>query len=49
MTAWGICFRPSAASQDGKVSLHRLGQFIRARTPEAAPNLDFGRNAKRGG
>ena len=44
----GHLFQASAASQDGKVSLHRLGQFIRARTPEAAPNLDFGRNAKRG-
>jgi monoterpene epsilon-lactone hydrolase len=37
------------ASQDAKVSLHRLGQFIRARTPETAPNIDFSKTAKRGG
>jgi acetyl esterase/lipase len=38
----------ASASQDAKVSLHRLGQFVRARTPELAPNVDFGGNAKRG-
>ncbi|HXJ01497.1 MAG TPA: alpha/beta hydrolase fold domain-containing protein [Micropepsaceae bacterium] len=38
----------AAASQDAKVSLHRLGQFIRARTPEAAPNLNLNKSAKRG-
>jgi monoterpene epsilon-lactone hydrolase len=36
------------ASQDAKVSLHRLGQFIRTRTPETAPNIDFSKSAKRG-
>jgi monoterpene epsilon-lactone hydrolase len=38
----------AAGTQDAKVSLHRLGQFIRARTPEAAPNLDVSKSAKRG-
>jgi acetyl esterase/lipase len=44
----GHLFQAQAASQDAKVSLHRLGQFIRARTPELAPNVDFGGSAKRG-
>jgi acetyl esterase/lipase len=44
----GHLFQASAASQDAKVSLHRLGQFIRARTPELAPNVELGGNAKRG-
>jgi hypothetical protein len=45
----GHVFQASAASQDAKVSLHRLGQFVRARTPEtAASNVDFGGSAKRG-
>jgi acetyl esterase/lipase len=34
-------------SQDAKVSLHRFGQFIRARTPEAAADLDLGKSVKR--
>jgi monoterpene epsilon-lactone hydrolase len=37
----------TTGSQDAKVSLQRLGQFIRARTPEEAPNLDLKRNTKR--
>jgi epsilon-lactone hydrolase len=44
----GHLFQALAASQDAKVSLHRIGQFIRARTPETAPNVDFGESAKGG-
>ena len=36
----GHLFQAAPGSQDAKVSLHRLGQFVRARTPDLAPNVD---------
>jgi acetyl esterase/lipase len=42
-------FQASGSSSEAKVSLNRLGQFIRARTPEAAPRLELSKSAKRGG
>jgi acetyl esterase/lipase len=42
-------FQASGSSSEAKVSLNRLGQFIRARTPEAAPRLELTKAAKRGG
>jgi acetyl esterase/lipase len=41
-------FQSSGSSSEAKVSLNRLGQFIRARTPEAAPRLELSKSAKRG-
>jgi monoterpene epsilon-lactone hydrolase len=44
----GHLFQASTGSSEGKVSLNRMGQFIRARASEATHGLDFSRNAKRG-
>jgi hypothetical protein len=38
----------TGAASEAKVSLNRLGQFIRARTPETERNLDFSKALKRG-
>ena len=35
MTAWAICSRPTSGRMKRKVSLARLGQFIRAKTAAA--------------
>jgi epsilon-lactone hydrolase len=41
-------FQASAVANEAKVSLNRLGQFIRARASEAVHGLDFSKNVKRG-
>ena len=41
-------FQALPDASEAKVSLNRLGQFIRARTTESAPSLDLGKSAKRG-
>jgi acetyl esterase/lipase len=41
-------FQISGTASEAKVSLNRLGQFIRARTPETERNLDFSKTLKRG-
>ena len=42
------CFQAYPSIPESKVSLARLGQFIRARVPEQSENLDFSKSAKRG-
>jgi acetyl esterase/lipase len=39
-------FQAISTSNDAKVSLNRLAQFVRARTPEATPKLDLGKSVK---
>ncbi|HYK81111.1 MAG TPA: alpha/beta hydrolase [Micropepsaceae bacterium] len=41
-------FQMAGTASEAKVSLNRLGQFIRARTPETESNLDFSKALKRG-
>lgn len=41
-------FQAVGTSNDAKVSLNRLAQFIRARTPEAVPKVDSSRSVKTG-
>jgi epsilon-lactone hydrolase len=41
-------FQASVSGSDAKVSLNRIGQFIRARAAEAAHGLDLGKSSKRG-
>ena len=41
-------FQMSGTASEAKISLNRLGQFIRARTPETESNLDFSKTLKRG-
>jgi acetyl esterase/lipase len=44
----GHLFQASAGSTDAKVSINRMGQFIRARASESAHGLDFSKSVKRG-
>jgi|SRR5579871_1257562 len=39
-------FQAVGTSSDAKVSLNRLAQFVRARTPDSAPKLDLNKRAK---
>jgi acetyl esterase/lipase len=39
-------FQAVGTSSDAKVSLNRLAQFVRARTPDSAPKLDLSKRAK---
>ena len=39
-------FQAIGTSADAKVSLNRLAQFVRARTPDAAPKVDLTKSAK---
>ena len=41
-------FQVTGTASEAKISLTRLGQFIRARTPETEHNLDFSKALKRG-
>jgi acetyl esterase/lipase len=42
------CFQAYPSIAESKVSLTRLGQFVRARVPEQNDSLDFSKSAKRG-